>query len=214
MLPFMLLLLALFVLSPTSGAAVSLSLSPFNSLHQLHSRQTSTLNPSTIPAQCQSRCNLVTTTVTGCQNSTNPTCGCSMGVEAGFVDCLNCLISLAPSQTLVSSEQQYVDQFVQVCNSYGVALPSTTLSSVVSSASGTGLTSSTNVANRTTITSLASSTTAPSSSNGTSTSPASTAAPLSSSPTSTRSAAWRGTRNAKESVIFAVLAAAAFTILL
>ncbi|KAF5384409.1 hypothetical protein D9615_003254 [Tricholomella constricta] len=117
----------LFFVPLLSLAEVSATTLAPRSIHQLLSRQT-TLDPSIIPAQCKAQCATVVSTVATCQPPAQPSCGCSIAEERGFVNCLNCLFGLGtPSQASIDSAQSSVDQYVQLCNRAGVPLPATTI---------------------------------------------------------------------------------------
>ncbi|KAG6828045.1 hypothetical protein H0H92_009545 [Tricholoma furcatifolium] len=148
-----------FLISAGSFAfrVLATSVAPRSPIHQVFARQ-SGLDPSSIPSACTDRCSNLESTIQECATSTSPSCGCSTTQEAGFVDCLNCIIGTAsgvPTQAQLQSVQAEVDrklhlvffhflsviwnfsEYIEACAAAGVDLPATTISGVVSGITST-----------------------------------------------------------------------------
>ncbi|GLB33285.1 hypothetical protein LshimejAT787_0101690 [Lyophyllum shimeji] len=99
-------------------------------LHGLLKRQVQGLDPSKIPSKCQTDCNAVTNSVSGC---TDISCLCKDSVVQAMGKCLSCGVSLKDSGLDVNTAQNVIDQMVSSCNSAG-----SPVQSVKVSASGSG----------------------------------------------------------------------------
>ncbi|KAM5545605.1 hypothetical protein V8D89_000643 [Ganoderma adspersum] len=76
-----------------------------------------TLDPGSIPAQCESQCGAVINAINTC---TDITCLCSDAVNKGMYDCFECGLSLQPDASLLSSAQKSLTQFENTCNAAGI----------------------------------------------------------------------------------------------
>jgi len=109
--------------------ALASSIVPFGAFRQLLTRQDTGFDPSTIPSQCQSRCRVIVNSILSCEAETVPPldCGCSRTEESGFVDCLDCIIALAPTQEIINIAQTAVNNYILDCAQVGVSLPPATV---------------------------------------------------------------------------------------
>ncbi|KAM5545699.1 hypothetical protein V8D89_000737 [Ganoderma adspersum] len=101
-----------------------------------------TLDPGSIPAQCESQCGAVINAINTC---TDITCLCSDAVNKGMYDCFECGLSLQPDASLLSSAQKSLTQFENTCNAAGipgVQLTSLTLTMPTGTAAASSSTSS------------------------------------------------------------------------
>lgn len=107
-------------------------------LQQLVSRQSAgsefpSLSPSDVPAECQSQCTPMITTLNGCQTSTDLSCGCSTQTKDQLTACFGCLVGIVPS--LQSSMDTAEQAFTEGCKAAGKD---------VGTASGSGASGSSN----------------------------------------------------------------------
>ncbi|THU96811.1 hypothetical protein K435DRAFT_778368 [Dendrothele bispora CBS 962.96] len=101
----------------------------------------SALDPSQFPSQCQSSCTTIISSLNGC---TSESCICTSDNAKGMESCVNCLISIAPDSTSLKTEgQSLIDQFNTECASFNIPTitVSTGTSTSDSSASITGTSS-------------------------------------------------------------------------
>ncbi|PIL34684.1 hypothetical protein GSI_03464 [Ganoderma sinense ZZ0214-1] len=84
-----------------------------------------TLDPGSIPAQCDSQCGSVINSINTCPDIT---CLCSDTVNKGLYNCFECGLSLEPDASLLSQAQKTLTQFENTCNQAGV--PGVQLSSL------------------------------------------------------------------------------------
>jgi len=104
-----------------SGAAALSVRSPLpRPFATLRNRQTAGLDPSDIPAQCQTPCGPV---VADLQTCTNDTCVCTASVRNDYQTCLNCFGSISTGNAnLVTAIQAAATDFNNACSSEGFTI--------------------------------------------------------------------------------------------
>ncbi|KAM5545603.1 hypothetical protein V8D89_000641 [Ganoderma adspersum] len=115
--------LAVLSIAVFAGQAVATPFANASPLAALLKRQ-STLDPSQVPAQCQSTCTPVINSLNTC---TDLTCLCADTVNKGLYNCLECALSLQPDASLLSEAQSSLTQYEQACTQGGVAVTPLTL---------------------------------------------------------------------------------------
>ncbi|KAI1793642.1 hypothetical protein LXA43DRAFT_1092442 [Ganoderma leucocontextum] len=83
-----------------------------------------TLDPGSIPAQCESQCGSAINAMNTCADIN---CLCSDTVNKGIYSCFECALSLQPDASLMSQAQTTLTQFENTCSQAGVALTPLTL---------------------------------------------------------------------------------------
>ncbi|GFZ43725.1 hypothetical protein JCM24511_01445 [Saitozyma sp. JCM 24511] len=119
---------------------------------------------SAFPQQCGSQCGNISLALTQCNvgSALNTSCLCTVSVESSYAQCLECALSLTPTDTARSGYQALIDSYRAQCasaTSAPVTLPNVTIT--LPSSSSNASTSSSNIS---TTTPAASSTAASSSS--------------------------------------------------
>ncbi|KAI0668189.1 hypothetical protein C8Q78DRAFT_1048990 [Trametes maxima] len=98
--------------------------SPLASL--LRARQAG-LDPSMIPAQCQSDCSDIISALNSQTCSSDISCICSSSASNGLYTCLQCALNIAPSQSTLSRAQDSYDEYVGACQEGGASVNEKTL---------------------------------------------------------------------------------------
>ncbi|KAF9467487.1 hypothetical protein BDZ94DRAFT_1305137 [Collybia nuda] len=97
-------------------------------IHGLIRRQSDTpFDPNDIPIQCKSQCAFISDTLSRCQAKPSLGCDCNVADETAFITCLNCILALAPSQSLTDEAQGEVNNYVAACAAAGFPVPATRL---------------------------------------------------------------------------------------
>ncbi|KAJ7450065.1 hypothetical protein B0H11DRAFT_2078307 [Mycena galericulata] len=99
-------------------------------------RQSSLLNPSQIPPQCENNC---TTIVSDANTCTTFQCLCSPKNDAAVLSCVNCVISFNHSGPVIINGQDILNQYASECNLNNISISSLSASGA---ATVTGLTTS------------------------------------------------------------------------
>lgn len=88
----------------------------------LAARQLEALDPSILPAQCETHCSSIVETInTSCASTT---CPCTTNTQNHLVECLNCVVSLAPGVSEVYTQAQAsLDGLEENCRGAGRTLP-------------------------------------------------------------------------------------------
>jgi hypothetical protein len=91
--------------------------------NHLQSRQSTALDPTTFPAQCQRTCTPIINTLNTC-NTRTPTqqlsCLCTSSNGSALKGCLDCLVSVLPSQSQVTQAQSVLDTFNTNCREFNL----------------------------------------------------------------------------------------------
>ncbi|KII84854.1 hypothetical protein PLICRDRAFT_45673 [Plicaturopsis crispa FD-325 SS-3] len=130
---YALLALAQVTLFASQVAAVAVGGSPIDGLLR---RQSTTLDPSSFPAACQTTCTSIINTLNSC---TTLACLCTNANGQALEGCLDCTANTAPTSAVITQAQTVLDQFTEECSQGGVSLSSLTIavSTGAVSASGT-----------------------------------------------------------------------------
>jgi len=112
----MLYLLAIPLLLATGTPAFSLVPRDYARPHALLARQNSSIDPSELPAQCQSSC---TTTINLFSSCTQPTCLCTNTNGEEVAACMDCLVSVKGSDPQ-GNAQGAINDFNQACAGTGI----------------------------------------------------------------------------------------------
>ncbi|KAI1793646.1 hypothetical protein LXA43DRAFT_999796 [Ganoderma leucocontextum] len=115
--------LAVLSVAVLAGQAVATPFASAGPLAALLKRQ-STLDPSQIPAQCQSACASTVNTLNTCADVN---CLCTDAINTGLYNCLECALGLSSDAGLLSEAQTSLTQFEQTCAEAGVNLAPLTL---------------------------------------------------------------------------------------
>ncbi|KAH8801224.1 hypothetical protein DL96DRAFT_789506 [Flagelloscypha sp. PMI_526] len=84
----------------------------------LSPRQSSKINPSTIPAQCDSQCTSVITTLSNCTLSTDSACGCSVATKNEIKVCFGCWLNVVP--TTRADMETVSTNYIAECKAAGI----------------------------------------------------------------------------------------------
>ncbi|KAJ3478406.1 hypothetical protein NLI96_g9779 [Meripilus lineatus] len=83
------------------------------------------INPSDVPAECQSQC-AATVDVLNSNTCVTASCLCTTTINQGFASCLSCVAAGDP--TLVAQAQQAIASYEDACASAGIPVASLTIS--------------------------------------------------------------------------------------
>ncbi|KAJ3730395.1 hypothetical protein EV361DRAFT_892014 [Lentinula raphanica] len=108
----------------------------YNALDVLIPRQSSTsgIDPSDIPTQCQSQCTTVLNTISTC---TTVSCVCTTDNANEMESCVNCLISLDPTASMIEEGNEVLDSMSEECSTVS-GFPTLTVSASTTASGDTG----------------------------------------------------------------------------
>ncbi|RPD70587.1 hypothetical protein L226DRAFT_562760 [Lentinus tigrinus ALCF2SS1-7] len=107
---------------------------PRNALTGLLVRQTTSFDPSDIPAQCQPDCSVIISALNSCSAVS---CLCTDSTNMGLFTCLQCSLGLDPDPALLAQGQDSLSEYQEACKEAGVSITPFSLS-IPSGASATG----------------------------------------------------------------------------
>ncbi|KAF9487407.1 hypothetical protein BDN71DRAFT_650264 [Pleurotus eryngii] len=113
--------------SITSSRASSASAAPIPLPSVVDDTQNESIDVNNLPTQCRSRCNAVADAVNSCTSSST-TCACTRGNQDNVVECLECMVLLAPGVVEVLRQaQESIDELERSCSDAGISLPHRTI---------------------------------------------------------------------------------------
>ncbi|KAI0072252.1 hypothetical protein K474DRAFT_417357 [Panus rudis PR-1116 ss-1] len=108
-------------------------------LHLLLGRQTSTFDPSDIPAQCQVDCATTVQVFNGTTCAASVSCFCTETVNTGFKVCLECMLDQIPNDTaLLNQANQALSQYELACSAEGAPLSTLSIDDAPTPTKGSG----------------------------------------------------------------------------